>query len=211
VTGITHVLYLHGFRSSPESTKAKFLQQWFGQHYPRIHWECPQLPASARESADAIEHTLQTWQPRSSLVIGSSLGGFYATWAAAKFGCAACLLNPAVHPARDLAGHVGVHPSWHDPDILIEIKPDYIEELKALYVSRALDLLRKEEVTPMHVRRDTSNLLAVIATGDEVLDWQEMSARYPKHQQYLIQGSDHGITDFADHVHVLAAFLNTLR
>ena len=211
MTGITHVLYLHGFRSSPESTKAKFLQHWFGQHFPRIHWECPQLPASARESADAIEHTLQTWPLRSSLVIGSSLGGFYATWAAAKFGCAACLLNPAVHPARDLAGHVGVHPSWHDPDILIEIKPDDIEALKALYVSRGLTLLPAHEVTAAHITHDASNLLAMIATGDEVLDWQEMSARYPANQQYIIQGSDHGITDFADHVHVLAAFLNTLR
>ena len=211
MTRITHVLYLHGFRSSPQSSKARFLQQWFVKEFPHIHWECPQLPASAHESADAIDHILRTWPAGSSLVIGSSLGGFYASWAAAKFNCAACLLNPAVHPARDLAGYIGVHPSWHDPDILIEIKPDDIEALKALYVSRGLTFLPAHEVTSAHIKLDASNLLAVIATGDEVLDWQEMSARYPANQQYIIQGSDHGITDFADHVHVLATFLNTLR
>jgi predicted esterase YcpF (UPF0227 family) len=121
------------------------------------------------------------------------------------------LLNPAVHPARDLAGYIGVHPSWHDPDILIEIKPDDIDELKALYVSRALNFLPANEVTAAHITHDASNLLAIIATGDEVLDWQEMSARYPANQQYIIQGSDHGITDFAEHVDALKSFLNAMR
>jgi predicted esterase YcpF (UPF0227 family) len=121
------------------------------------------------------------------------------------------LLNPAVHPARDLAGYIGVHPSWHDPDILIEIKPDDLEALKALYVSRGMTLLPEHEVTAAHITHDASNLLAMIATGDEVLDWQEMSARYPANQQYIIQGADHGITDFAEHVHVLKSFLNAMR
>ncbi len=211
MTRITHVLYLHGFRSSPGSSKARFLQQWFANEYPQIQWECPQLPASALASANIVSQILQTWSPASSLVIGSSLGGFYASWAAAHFNCAACLLNPAVHPARDLASYIGVHPSWHDPDILVEIKPEYVEELKALYVSRALKLLPEHEVTAAHIKQDASNLLSMIATGDEVLDWREMSARYPTDQQYIIQGSDHGITDFADHVHVLKSFINAMR
>ena len=211
MTRITHVLYLHGFRSSPRSSKARFLQHWFANEFPHIHWECPQLPASARESALSIERILRTWPAGSSLVIGSSLGGFYASWAAAKFNCAACLLNPAVHPARDLAGYIVVHASWHDPDIMIEVKPEYTEELKALYVSRALKLLPENEVTAAHIKQDTGNLLSMIATGDEVLDWQEMSARYPTEQQYIIQGSDHGISDFAEHIDVLKSFLNAMR
>jgi predicted esterase YcpF (UPF0227 family) len=211
MTRITHVLYLHGFRSSPGSSKARFLQHWFANEYPHIQWECPQLPASALASAHIVSQLLQTWSSAHNLVIGSSLGGFYASWAAAKFSCAVCLLNPAVHPARDLASFIGIHPSWHDPDILVEIKPEHLEELKALYVSRALNFLPANEVTAGHIKHDASPLLAMIATGDEVLDWQEMSARYPANQQYIIPGSDHGITDFADHVHVLKSFINDMN
>ena len=80
-----------------------------------------------------------------------------------------------------------------------------------MYVSSALDFLLQDEVTPKHLKCDAPKLLAMIATGDEVLDWQEMAARYSKHQLHIIQGSDHGITDFADHIHVLETFLNALR
>ena len=73
---ITHLLYLHGFRSSPNSAKARRMAAWVAEHRPDLHWWCPQLPPSPRE---ALEHVLQgtaSWPHEAMAVIGSSLGGF---------------------------------------------------------------------------------------------------------------------------------------
>ena len=65
-------------------------------------------------------------------VIGSSLGGFYATWVATQTGCRAVLLNPAVHPARDLAAYVGEQTSFHNPEDHFFFQPGFVDELRAL-------------------------------------------------------------------------------
>src|SRR5438270_13098924 len=104
---ITHLLYLHGFRSSPRSTKARFVADWIAAHHADIVWSCPALPASPRAAMQVIDAAIDGW-PRASMgVVGSSLGGYYATAVAERTGCRAVLLNPAVDPARDLAAHVG--------------------------------------------------------------------------------------------------------
>ena len=200
----THVLYLHGFRSGPLSAKAQWLAKWLGEHHPQVHWRCPQLPVSARMSAELIQHTLQDWPAQSTVVIGSSLGGFYATWAAAMHGCAAVVLNPAVHPSRDLAAYIGTHTAWHDDSQRVEVTADHLREFYPLYVGDGLRLCPDIDSAPL---ADPARILAMVATGDEVLDWQEMLARYPSAQTYVIPGSDHGISDFAQHIGVLSAFL----
>ena len=98
---ITHLLYLHGFRSSPLSAKAQRLAAWVQQHQPGVTWWCPQLPASPQAAADLITEGLRDWPHANMAVVGSSLGGFYATWVGARWGCKTVLLNPAVDPARD--------------------------------------------------------------------------------------------------------------
>jgi predicted esterase YcpF (UPF0227 family) len=141
MTHTTHVLYLHGFRSSPQSAKAQLMAKWLAREHSSVYWACPQLPASPLEAAAAIRLILKNWPADSSTVIGSSLGGFYATWAASEHRSAAVVLNPAVHPARDLAAYIGIHPCWHDPAQHIEIKPVYMQEIKTLYVGSGLDFL----------------------------------------------------------------------
>ena len=145
----THVLYLHGFRSGPLSAKAQWLAKWLGEHHPQVHWRCPQLPVSARMSAELIEHTLQDWPAQSTVVIGSSLGGFYATWAAAMHGCAAVVLNPAVHPSRDLAAHIGTHTAWHDDSQRVEVTADHLKEFYPLYVGNGLRLCPDIATAPL--------------------------------------------------------------
>jgi len=114
-------------------------------------------------------------------VMGSSLGGFYATWLAAQRGCKAVLLNPAIYPARDLAKYIGEQAAWHDPSEHFYFAPECVDELRAL------------EVGPLpHPDR----IWALIAKGDEVLDWREMTARYPGSHQVVIEGSNHAISDF---------------
>lgn len=114
-------------------------------------------------------------------ILGSSLGGFYAHVLARQIGCPVVLLNPAVHPARDLAGYIGEHPAWHDPAERIHFEARFIDELRVL------------EATPCH---HTPPTLAVIAQGDEVLDWREMQAAYGYDRLRLIEGSDHALSDF---------------
>ena len=154
-----------------------------------------------------IRYILKDWPAQTSTVIGSSLGGFYATWAAAEHGMAAIVLNPAVHPARDLAAYIGVHPCWHDPAQHIEIKPGHMEEMKRLYVGRGLDCLTASDRCKSQALTDPERLLAVIAKGDELLDWREMHARYAWAHTCVLPVSDHGISDFADHMNVVSDFL----
>jgi predicted esterase YcpF (UPF0227 family) len=146
---------------------------------------------------------IATWpQGPGMAVVGSSLGGYYASWVAQQARCTSVLLNPAVHPARDLANHIGEHPSWHNPEDRVYFDPVFIDELKALYVGAGLKWL---EATAEGA--DAKRLLAVIATGDDVLDWHEMAARYAHAQQHIIQGSDHGLSDFEDVWPVVLDFL----
>ncbi|RZL61453.1 MAG: esterase [Variovorax sp.] len=180
----THLLYLHGFRSSPQSAKARLVAERVAQRHPHLQWWCPQLPPSPHDAIDLVMRGIAQWPRGSMAVIGSSLGGFYATYVAGMTRCRAVLLNPAVHPARDLARHIGEQSLWHDPAERFYFRPAYIDELKALEVG---PLVRPERA------------FAVIAKGDEVLDWREMSARYPGSRIKLLEGSDHALSDFAEH------------
>mgnify|MGYP001627309055 CR=1 FL=1 len=103
----THLLYLHGFRSSPLSFKAQRMQAVLRERHPGVTWWCPQLPPSPRAAMALVEQGIAGWPRERMAVVGSSLGGFYATWVAERTGCRAVLLNPAVHAARDLARHIG--------------------------------------------------------------------------------------------------------
>jgi predicted esterase YcpF (UPF0227 family) len=139
-----------------------------------------------------FEH-IASWPAASMAVIGSSLGGFYATVVAERTGCPAVLLNPAVAPARDLAGYIGEQTAWHDPEDRFFFRPEFIDELQAL--------------TPPAITRP-QRYLAVIAKGDEVLDWREMSARYAGCHLKLLEGGDHALSDFDEHLPDLLRFLH---
>jgi predicted esterase YcpF (UPF0227 family) len=123
-------------------------------------------------------------------IVGSSLGGFYATWLAEQAGCRAVLLNPAVIPRVDLAAHVGVTTAYHS-DEPFEFKEEYIAELRALEV--------KSITQP-------ERYFLIAATGDEVLDYRDMVAHYKGAKQHVIGGSDHAISEFPAYVDVVIGF-----
>ena len=129
---VTHLLYLHGFRSSPQSTKARQVAARVAQRHPRVTWWCPQLPPSPKAAMDMVMQGIAAWPRPHMAVIGSSLGGFYATCVAEATGCKAVLLNPAVHPARDLAKYIGEQTAWHDPGEHFFFEPHFVDELRAL-------------------------------------------------------------------------------
>ena len=73
---VTHLLYLHGFRSSPQSAKARVMAAWVQQHRPDLSWWCPQLPASPAEAMQMLFEGIAQWPAAQTGVVGSSLGGF---------------------------------------------------------------------------------------------------------------------------------------
>jgi predicted esterase YcpF (UPF0227 family) len=106
-------------------------------------------------------------------------------------GCRAVLLNPAVDPARDLARYVGEITAWHSDERFL-FRDEFIAELRALSPA---------------VLTQPDRYFAVIAKGDEVLSWVEMSERYGGCRIKLLEGSDHALSDFDDHLPEVVAFL----
>lgn len=127
------------------------------------------------------------------VVIGSSLGGYYANYLAEKYGCKGVALNPAVRAPRELASHVGMLTSY-DTDEPYDFKPEYIDQLKDLQI---------EAIT------NPSRYFLIAAKGDELLDWQEMVEFYKGAEQLVLEGSDHGISEYADHLPKVLNFIST--
>ncbi|MFC7299167.1 YqiA/YcfP family alpha/beta fold hydrolase [Herminiimonas aquatilis] len=184
------ILYLHGFRSSPQSAKTSLLAAHMQALGRGDEYLCPQLPASPRAAVELVLDIASEVNPAKLTLIGSSLGGYYATYVAEKLGCRAVLLNPAVFAARDLATQVGVKTQYHTNEPF-EFKAAYIDELKALAVDRIT-----------HPER----YFLMAATGDELLDSREMVAHFASARQHIIDGSDHGISDFAEYAGEVLAF-----
>jgi predicted esterase YcpF (UPF0227 family) len=189
----THLLYLHGFRSSPQSAKAHLTAATVASRYPGVTWLCPALPPSPKQAMDEVLQSIAHWPRTSMAVMGSSLGGFYATWLAERLGCQAVLLNPAVKPARDLAAQLGEHALWHDPTQHFTFDLSHVNEL----ITQEIPHISQPE-----------RYFAVIAKGDEVLDWHEMLAHYPGATIKLLPGSDHALSDFELHLDQALGFLN---
>ncbi|MGE4124426.1 MAG: YqiA/YcfP family alpha/beta fold hydrolase [Pusillimonas sp.] len=177
------ILYLHGFRSSPQSAKAQMLAQAVARQQPDAEWVCPQLPASPAQAIELCNNLILTLSnPADELVvIGSSLGGYYAGHLAQAWGCRSVLLNPVIHAARDLATQVGTHQQYHD-DAPFVFLPEYIDELGSLEFTRPAP---------------GNDHFLVACTGDEVLNWVEMARWYSGCRSRIINGSDHSISDFA--------------
>lgn len=191
----THLLYLHGFRSSPASFKAQRMAAYVARLRAAggaLTWQCPQLPPSPTHAIELIDALARDWPHDTLAVMGSSLGGFYATVFAERRGCRAVLINPAVEPARDLARQIGTLTAWHDPALEFEFTHSDVDALRCM--------------RPAHLTRP-ERYHALIATGDEVLDWREMHARYAGSGGLLVQGSNHALSDFDEHLAGILGFL----
>jgi uncharacterized protein len=188
------IVYLHGFRSSPNSFKARLVAAGLAELGRADEWCCPVLPVSPLDAVvlaeAAVEAHAEAAGARNVTLIGSSLGGYYATHLAEKHGWRAVLLNPAVLPQRDLSSYLGEQSLWHGGGSIV-VTPRHLDELRMLGV---------ESVT----RPERYYLIA--CTGDEVLDYREMLVHYPGVETKLIEGGDHAISDFAEHLGDVLAF-----
>jgi uncharacterized protein len=181
------IIYIHGFNSSPASSKAQRLQERFAALGRAHDLIAPALPHSPAAAAQLLAD-LAGAHPRAAL-IGSSLGGYYATWLAEKFALRAVLVNPAVRPYELLAGHLGPQKNYHTGEEY-EFTARHVDELRALEV---------ESIT-------AQRYLLLVATGDEVLDYRSAVERYRSARQLIIEGGDHSLSDFAGHIDAVLEF-----
>jgi predicted esterase YcpF (UPF0227 family) len=181
------LIYIHGFNSSPASFKARLLKQRLEALGRGAEFAAPALPVSPARAA-ALLDDLARRHPGAALV-GSSLGGYHATWLAEKHGLNAVLLNPAVRPYDLLKDHVGPQQNLYTGE-RYELTERDVNELRALEVA---------SITP-------ERYLLVTATGDEVLDYRRAVERYRGCRQIVIEGGDHGLSGFVEHVHAVLEF-----
>ena len=183
------LVYLHGFNSSPASGKARQL----GEHLAAIGRTadslCPALANNPREAIAQVEDALAGYAGPVTL-IGSSLGGFYATHLAEKHGWKAVLLNPAVHAHRLLRGALGPQKNWHTGETW-ELTEAHLAELTALDVPAITCPER---------------YLLLVQTGDEVLDYRDAVAYYAGATHIIEAGGDHGFAGFERHFQTILDF-----
>ena len=125
------LLYLHGFNSSPESAKAQQTQQWFGKNAPGIEFICPSLPPYADQAMALLCEIVEARLPEPVFLIGSSMGGFFATCLAEQYGLRAVLINPAVSPGRGLDKWLGENRNYTTDEKWV-FEPQHIAEYIAL-------------------------------------------------------------------------------
>lgn len=178
------ILYIHGFNSSPASFKARLLRDKLESMNLGHEFLAPDLPHLPSQAIKILEKEIAGRDPRSITLVGSSLGGCYATWLAEKYGVRAVLVNPAVKAHQLLKDDLGPQKNLHSGEEY-ELTERHIEELKTLDVSMI---------------SDPSRYLLLVTTGDEVLDYRQAVQKYQGAAQMVIEGGDHGFSNFGDYL-----------
>ncbi|MBP9046580.1 MAG: esterase [Moraxellaceae bacterium] len=187
---MTDLIYIHGFNSSPQSAKAQQLLIWAAQHRPDLRLHIPALPVDPEKALALLEASVQACGSTPGL-IGSSLGGFYANVLAARHGLRAVLINPAVHPHRLLAQHLGSMNNYHTGEVS-ELRHEHI------------DVLEQLEVSPLY----PEHLWVLLETGDETLDYQQAATFYAACHVNIAVGGSHSYEGFEAKLPAIMEFLN---
>ncbi len=178
------LVYLHGFNSSPASFKSTLLKQALQSRGLGECFRCPALPHRPAQAVATIEQALTDVDARELTLVGSSLGGYYATYLVEKYGCKAVLLNPAIMPQQDLRAYLGPQRNLYTGEEYL-LTETHLSELAALAVPRLA-----------HPER----YFLITETGDEIIDYRAGVMRYVGAKQLVIEGGDHAMRDFAKYV-----------
>lgn len=175
-----NLLYLHGFNSSPQSFKARQTAAWLAEHHPDVNFICPHQPPYPDRAVAAIRDACQGVAWSDTLVMGSSMGGFYATWVANTYGCKAVLINPAVTP-------------WLGREYLLGEQTNYHTGEVCTFTQADIDAFQNYGVAAI---RSPGRIRVLLQTGDEVLDYRLALDFYRDCKVTVEQGGDHGFQGF---------------
>ncbi|MBQ0719895.1 MAG: esterase YqiA [Gammaproteobacteria bacterium] len=184
------LVYIHGFNSSPDSDKARQTCAWLAEQRPDITFVCPFLspfPGLAMTELETVVSALSG----TLYFAGSSMGGFYATYLAAKYQSRAVLINPAVRP-------------WLGRDYLLGDQANYHTGEVHRIEQKHLDQLQHFEIDPI---TEPEDFLVLLQTGDEVLDYRLAEDKYAACQLVVEPGGDHGFVGFEKHLPAIIEFL----
>jgi predicted esterase YcpF (UPF0227 family) len=186
------IVYLHGFRSAPASIKAQALKRHMEARGLGHAFWCEQLPVSPRAAIALVEEQLARCETRGveATLVGSSLGGYYATYLAERHGLHAAMVNPAIVAPLELGAYIGEQTNMYTGESF-RFTGEHIAELRALEV-------------PSITHPERYWLL--VETGDEVLDYRHAVAKYAGAHQTVLEGGDHSFTRWDDYLDELIAF-----
>ena len=188
------IVYLHGFNSSPASKKARQLNEAMTARGLGHLFHAPALPHRPAKAIAVIENWLKHHTPANPTIVGSSLGGYYATWLAETHDARAVLINPAVRP-YDLLGHLlGPQQNLYTGECY-ELTLEHMQELHTL------------EIEPLH----PEHYLLLAETGDEVLDYRDAVNRYAGARQVVLEGGDHSFSHFEEYIDTLLEFAGLVQ
>lgn len=183
------LIYLHGFNSSPASHKAQVLKAYMESRGVGALYACPALPDQPEEAVRRIEQAMAGRDPRAVTLVGSSLGGYYATWFVETTGCRAVLINPAITPHAGLEPFLGTQTNLHT-GAPYELTRAHLEGWRRLLVERV----------------DPEKYLLLLETGDELLDWRVAARKYEGARMSVRDGGDHTLQAFEEHLPRILAF-----
>ena len=184
------LIYIHGFNSSPASLKSRQTADWLSLHHPDVTFYCPRLSNEPDVAIGQLRDLVEGAQPPVGLV-GSSMGGYYATWLAERYGVRAVLINPAVKPYELMLDYLGENANYHTGERYV-LEPRHVEEVRRLEVT-----------APLHCDR----YWVLLQTGDEVLDYRQAETRYKGCHISIEQGGDHSFQDYQRHLPEIFEFL----
>lgn len=184
------LLYIHGFLSSPASLKARQLAQWLQRHRPDIDFQCPHLPPYPEACARRLAALAETGGPL--YLMGSSLGGYWATWLAETRNAPAVLINPAVSPWQFMPDYLEVDLTGYHTDDSYRLS------------ARHVDQIRRYNMEPL---RHPERFWLLVQTGDQTLDYRQAVAKYEGAKQTIEPGGDHSFQGFERYLPEALAFL----
>jgi predicted esterase YcpF (UPF0227 family) len=184
------IVYIHGFNSSPASFKANRLSERLAGIGREHEFACPALSHWPQQALAQLEHAVSDVSPAQLTLVGSSLGGFYATWLTEQLGCRSVLVNPAITPHESLRAYLGPQKNLYTGEAY-SLTEKHLAQLEKIYVQQP-------------VRMD--RYLLIHTTGDELLDWRIAVERFRGCHQIVVDGSDHGFSEFTDYIDCVLEF-----
>jgi uncharacterized protein len=178
------LVYLHGFVSSPQSRKAQMLGDYVRNCVAGVEYRVPELHHRPSRAMEQVLAACSGVAREDLTLVGSSLGGFYATVAAERLGCRAALLNPAVHPHLHFDKYQGPQRNLYTGEEFV-LDRAHVEDLRALDVAA---ITRPERYW------------LFVETGDVVLDYRDAVAYYGGALHTVVRGGDHALVSFPEHV-----------